>query len=99
MKYAQRNPHLEDPASTQRSDCWMSRIVRKVLYAPAPRWMIRINLRMVSRRIHKIATEMMMIGGEEEHKIAVELRTLAHRVSDSANAATHAPGANEKPLK
>jgi hypothetical protein len=38
-----------------------------------------------ARKIHKCADEMLMIGGEEEYQIAVELRTLAHRVSDSAN--------------
>jgi hypothetical protein len=28
MKYTQSNPHLEDPADTQRSDGWMRRLVR-----------------------------------------------------------------------
>lgn len=61
------------------------RLVRKILEAPAPRWMIRMNLRMVSRRLHKCANEMLMIGDEESYRTAVEIRTLAHRVSDSAN--------------
>ena len=28
MKYTERNPHLEDPADTQRSDGWIRRFVR-----------------------------------------------------------------------
>jgi hypothetical protein len=28
MKYTERNPHLEDPADTQRSNGWMKRFVR-----------------------------------------------------------------------
>lgn len=63
----------------------LSRLVRKILYAPAPRWMVRMNLRMTARKIHKCADEMLMIGGDDEYQIAVELRALAHRVSDSAN--------------
>jgi len=31
MKYTQRNPHLEDPADTQRSDGWMRRLVMPIL--------------------------------------------------------------------
>jgi hypothetical protein len=35
MKYTERNPHLEDPADTQRSVGWMRRFVRFLLESVA----------------------------------------------------------------
>jgi hypothetical protein len=35
MKYIKRNPHLEDPADTQRSDGWIRRLIRFLLRSTA----------------------------------------------------------------
>jgi hypothetical protein len=76
-----------DSTEVQHGGVWsyISHFARRIIYAPAPQWMVRMNLRMASRRIHKCADHMLAIGDEESYKTAVELRALAHRVSDSAN--------------
>jgi hypothetical protein len=90
---------MKPESNIKRLSRCLPRLVREILCAPAPRWMVRLHLRMTARKLHQCADLMLSLGTDEHYKTAVEIRTLAHRVSDSANAATHAPGANEKPLK
>lgn len=74
----------------------MRRLVSGFVNAPAPRWMVRLHLRLTARKLHACADEILMHG---DYDTAVEIRTLAFRVGDSANVDVLAPAGEKTPTK